>query len=240
MRDPPKQPADQLLPSPFSFSLRRWQVGPGCQGHPLPSAAGQPRPWWPPAVTGGSPALPRLQMPSSSGSEADLHSPPINWQFSPLNPSPSWLQSRPQVIDGHGRRGAALPPLPGLYKHGQGTCRTPFAYNRAPTPPLLCTCTATDWSSSRHAISAARAFGEASLTLSSCFYFTPEAYSCIDFGSQGLFYPIRALPPSSSTAVRRRRSLSLPPPHRPTPPPTLLSVVSKFSPTSFLFFSSSV
>jgi hypothetical protein len=82
------------------------------------------------------------------------------------------------AIDGHCRQDAAPPPLSALFKPDQSTCHTPFARIRAPTPPHTRT----------HAITVEKsrppchcrlpeilAVGEVLWTLSSCFFFAPNA-----------------------------------------------------------------
>jgi hypothetical protein len=57
-------PAGPALPPPFSFAGGHWQVGPGHQAHPLPPAAGWPRPLFkPPAVTGRVCRFPAIKPP---------------------------------------------------------------------------------------------------------------------------------------------------------------------------------
>jgi hypothetical protein len=114
------QPALPRQPNrrPFLFFLRKSPAGVARRsGSPQPPAAGQsPPPSWSPAVTAGSPA-PRLQNPAIKRSEAPPSHPRHKSAVSPLNLPHLEPTSRPQAIDGHGRRDAASSPLPGLYKH---------------------------------------------------------------------------------------------------------------------------
>jgi hypothetical protein len=89
---------------------------PAVRPSPYLQPAGQPPPpSCPPAVTTDSPA-PHLQDPAIKRSEAPPSLPRHNLAVTNLNSPPLESPSRPRAIDGHGRREAASPSLPGLYK----------------------------------------------------------------------------------------------------------------------------
>jgi hypothetical protein len=109
-------PPAQLGPAPFFFCARSLTGGARLSGPPPTSSRRGSRP----LLHGRQPLhpilpLPAFKTPPSSAVKLPLHFPAINRLFPLLSP-PLKSPSRPQAIDGHGRRGAASPPLPGLYK----------------------------------------------------------------------------------------------------------------------------
>jgi hypothetical protein len=175
-----RQPAGPALPLPISSRPQTGGARPS--DLPRPPAAGQPRALFMAADRyrlGLS--RPRLQPPHHHHHQAtvkpDLHFPSSIRQFPLLNPLLIAIKAEWPLPPG-----AAPPPLLGLYKHRQGTRRTPLCKHWAPTPPspsrvLNSQLELRPPHHCRHL--SLSTVGEASLTLLSCFYFTPEAY--IDF-----------------------------------------------------------
>jgi hypothetical protein len=132
---PARLSASPTAPFPFSFSRSQWQVGPGRQAFPyhLPRISCAPlhgrRPL--PAGFCAPPPSKHFFMPQWCSA---ITLPPSLGRFLSLNPP---LDS-PSRLHGHWRpwpSGAASPPLPGLYKHPQGTTAPPSHTPELPAPP---------------------------------------------------------------------------------------------------------
>jgi hypothetical protein len=160
----PSAHAAQLAPSPaqpphFPFRFFTWSLTGGAQpsGSPPTSCPRVSRaPSGPPAITGHVPRSPTFKSLLQATMMLGLHSPPLFSSFPSLTP-PLDFQSRPHVHSWPWPPGAASPPLSGLYKHPQGTHRTPSRILELPRLPLPRTPFTTDRSTDCRAIAAARA-----------------------------------------------------------------------------------
>jgi hypothetical protein len=151
-------PVGPVLLSPFSFFCRPLTGGARPSGLPLPPIAGQPRA---PFMAAGRFWLGLLcsitfKPLQSLCSEAGLHSPLQSCSLPLLNPTLDCNQGR-MAIDGHGRREQLPLPSRAYISTSTAPAAPSFANTQAPALPRPCTCTATDRSSCRRAIAAARA-----------------------------------------------------------------------------------